>query len=278
MRVLGIDFTSRPSKRKPITCLNCSFDADQLIAGELELWTDFEGFESALSRSGPWIAGVDLPFGQSRKFIETIGWPEDWREYVQHAQSLGRAGFRAALDGYRKPRAPGDKEHRRATDIAAGSISPQKLYGVPVGLMFFEGAPRLEAADVTIPGLKDGDPERTVVEAYPGVLARQLIGPRSYKQDTKKKQTEAQLHARHDLLDALKSGKVSSLYGFSIDAREELCEEPGGDHLDALLCAVQAAWSWTQREEAFGQPAGVDPLEGWIADPTITKRFSDGGA
>ena len=29
-----------------------------------------------------------------------------------------------------------DKEHRRQTDIAVGSVSPQKLYGVPVGLMF----------------------------------------------------------------------------------------------------------------------------------------------
>jgi hypothetical protein len=50
------------------------------------------------------------------------------------------------------------------TDIAAGSVSPQKLYGVPVGLMFFEGAPR------PIPKLHYGDPKRIVVEAYPGVL------------------------------------------------------------------------------------------------------------
>ena len=62
--------------------------------------------------------------------------------------------------------------NRRATDIAASSISPQKLYGVPVGLMFFEGAPRLMRLGVTIPGLQSGDPERIVVEAYPGVLAR----------------------------------------------------------------------------------------------------------
>ena len=89
------------------------------------------------------------------------------------------------------------------TDKAAGAISPQKLYGTPVGLMFFEGAPRLSAAGVTIPGLQAGDPERIVVEAYPGVLARALIGRRGYKQDTKAKQTAEQAQARRDLLSAL---------------------------------------------------------------------------
>jgi hypothetical protein len=105
-----------------------------------------------LSRStGPWIAGIDFPFGQARRFIETIGWPCGWADYVRHAQSLTRSGFREALNAYRKTRRSGDKEHRRQTDIAAGSVSPQKLYGVPVGLMFFEGAPRLVASNVTIP-------------------------------------------------------------------------------------------------------------------------------
>ena len=143
MDVFGIDFTSRPTRRKTITCIHCTLEGDVLRAGELELWPDFAAFEQALRLPGPWIAGIDFPFGQSRKFIDTIGWPADWRGYVMHARSLGRKGFRVALDQYREPRAIGDKEHRRTTDIAAGSISPQKLFGVPVGLMFFEGAPRL---------------------------------------------------------------------------------------------------------------------------------------
>lgn len=39
--------------------------------------------------------------------------------------------------------------------------------------------------------------------------------------------------------------------------------------LDALLCAIQAAWAWTQRDQGFGLPKHVDPLEGWIADPHV---------
>lgn len=172
MKVYGIDFTSRPKQSKPITCLECRLEGDELRAGPLTEWYGFDEFEAALLERGPWITGLDFPFGQSRTFIENIGWPESWQGYVSHAKDLGRQGFRNALDHYRAGRRPGDKEHRRVTDIAAGSISPQKLFGTPVGLMFFEGAPRLLEAGVTIPGLQQGDPDRIVVEAYPGVLAR----------------------------------------------------------------------------------------------------------
>jgi hypothetical protein len=53
------------------------------------------------------------------------------------------------------------------------------------------------------------DPQRTVVEAYPGVLARSLIGNRPYKTDTKSKQTQEQLIARKDILS---SGFIFALY------------------------------------------------------------------
>lgn len=271
MKVFGIDFTSRPRRAKPITCLECTLTHPHLRAVKLTEWKDFAGFEAALRRPGPWIAGIDFPFGQARRFIETIAWPRSWAGYVAHAQSLGRVGFRAALDDYRASRPPGDKEHRRATDIAAGSISPQKLYGTPVGLMFFEGAPRLRAAGVTIPGLQDGDPDRIVVEAYPGFLARALIGRRSYKQDAKAKQTGQQAKTRKDLLEALIGEAAQSLYGLSVNAPAGLTRDPGGDHLDALLCAVQAAWAWTRRNEGFGAPDDLDPLEGWIADPGLPR-------
>lgn len=269
MRIYGIDFTSRPKRSKPITCLECVLDGNRLEALELTEWKDFGGFEDALRRPGPWLAGIDFPFGQSRTFIENIGWPLSWAGYVDHAKSLGRKGFRSALDNYRAGRPEGDKEHRRATDIAAGSVSPQKLYGTPVGLMFFEGAQRLREAGVTVPGLQQGDPERVVVEAYPGVLARTLIGRRGYKQDTKKKQTPDQYDARKELLKNITGNGVLTTHGLSVKAPSHLSDDPGADHLDALLCAIQAAWAWTKRKENFGAPNTVDPLEGWNADPTI---------
>ena len=267
MKVYGIDFTSRPKRGKPITCLECVLEKDLLQAGELSEWHCFEEFETALQNPGPWIAGIDFPFGQSRTFIENIDWPKTWPGYVDHARTLGRKGFRAAVKEYRMHRPVGDKEHRRATDVTACSLSPQKIDFTPVGLMFFEGAPRLLDAGVTIPGLQDGDPSRICVEAYPGVLARRLIGRRSYKQDTKKKQTEEQKKARQDLMGAVLGDKVREYYGLRVNARISLADDPKGDCLDALFCSIQAAWAWLNREENFGTPSWADSLEGWIADP-----------
>jgi len=269
MNIYGIDFTSRPSRRKPITCIECSLQDDVLHAGKLQKFTDFSAFENSLKVPGPWIAGIDFPFSQSRTFVENIGWPRTWTGVINHVARMDRKSFRKALDDYRATRQLGDKEHRRRTDIAAGAISPQKLYGTPVGLMFFEGAPRLKSTGVTIPGLQDGDPHRITVEAYPGLLARKFIGRRSYKQDTKAKQTHDQREARLALLSALTHDGAYEHYGVRIQAPRTLADDPGGDALDALLCAVQAAWAWTRREQQFGRPPGTDPLEGWIADPAL---------
>ena len=273
MRILGIDFTSRPGRRKPLTCVEAELKGTTLQATGFREWASFEEFEAALLQPGPWIAGIDFPFGQSRRFVENIGWPESWEAYVELLKRLERAQFRQLLDDYRQPRPPGDKEHRRKTDIAAGSISPQKLYGVPVGLMFFEGAPRLLDSGANIPALRQGDPTRTVVEAYPGVLARNLIGRRSYKNDSKNKQTEQQLAARRDILSLVNRGGVVEHYGIEVNAPGELAEDPGGDPLDALLCAIQAAWAWAHRDDGFGAPESVDATEGWIADPAATGNY-----
>ena len=271
MKILGIDFTSSPKANKPLTCVRCALEGTTLHFDRLECWPGFEQFEDVLKEPGPWIAGVDFPFGQSRTFIENIGWPNDWAGYVAYAASFDREGFCKALNDYKKPRRKGDKEHRRATDKAAGSISSQKLYGVPVGKMFFEGAPRLLRSGVTIPVLLSGDPERIVVEAYPGVLARHLIGRVSYKNDTRKKQTEALLAARIKIVDEILGGKLEEKFGFHVEAERNLADDPSGDQLDALLCAIQAAWAWTQRESGYGAPLDTDPLEGWIADPGLRK-------
>lgn len=269
MIVYGIDFTSRPTRRKPIVCLACDFHDNHLEARDLLEWPSFADFESALKRAGPWIAGIDFPFGQARRFIDTIGWPQSWAGYVDHVDRMNREEFRSLLDSYRRQRPRGDKEHRRKADVGAGSISPQKLYGTPVGLMFYEGAPRLKKSGVTIPLLHKGDPRRIVLEAYPGILARELIGRRSYKQDSKAKVSADQFGARVDLLHAITRGAVRSTHGVTVDAPDALAEDPGGDRLDALLCAIQAAWAYTQRNDDYGAPSAIDPLEGWIAHPPL---------
>ncbi|RWR32592.1 DUF429 domain-containing protein [Sinirhodobacter populi] len=271
MDIFGIDFTSTPTRSKPLTCVRCRFRGDVLQLEEETSWTSFAPFDAFLQSEGRWIAGLDFPFGQSRRFVENMGWPRTWADYTRFAASLGRPGYRAALDTYRAPRPAGDKEHRRAVDVATGAISPQKLYGVPVGLMYFEGAPRLLDSPATIPHLKDGDPDRVIVEAYPGIVVRNLLGRKSvsYKSDTRAKQTVAHMATRRQIVELLKV--PSNPYGFVASGINALADDPTGDRLDAFLCAVQAAWAWMHRDSGYGAPADVDPLEGWIADPAVVS-------
>ena len=115
----------------------------------------------------------------------------------------------------------------------------------------------------------------TVSLSARGLLARQIIGNRSYKQDTRKKQTPEQLIARLDLFEGIANGRLHNRYSLGVKAHRELCEDPGGDHLDALLCAIQAAWAWQMGVTGFRPPNAIDPLEGWIADPLPFRSMSN---
>ena len=269
--VYGVDFTSAPSARKPITCARAAFDGAALSLEALEHLENFAAFERFLVTPGPWIAGMDFPVGQSRRFVENIGWPTRWEDYVRGVSRLDRPDFRQALEDYKRERSAGDKQHLRACDRLSRSMSPQTLYGTPVALMFFEGAPRLLTAGVHLPYHHDGDTSRVVVEAYPGIAARQLIGRRGYKSDDRRRQTAERRAAREELLRHLTGEPGRRLYGFSIDAPSRLALDPSGDELDAFICAVQAAWALARADEGYGRPSSIDRLEGWIADPALSN-------
>jgi hypothetical protein len=106
------------------------------------------------------------------------------------------------------------------------------------------------------------------LEAYPGLLAREVLGNQSYKSDDKVKQTPERLLARRELLSALERGQTR--LGLRLVASNallgRLADDPSGDALDATLCLMQAAWAQQQHEAGhpqYGLPP-CDPLEGWI--------------
>jgi hypothetical protein len=273
MKVIGVDFTSTPSRRKPITCALCKYKKRRLtVLGYQDLQSFFE-FEELLRRKGKWIAGLDFPFGQSRKLVTDLGWPTAWEDYVSLVGNMSRQQFVDVLEAYKAPREKGDKEHKRITDQLAGSISPQKIYGVPVGKMFFEGAPRLLRSPASIVPLCLRNDKRIIVEAYPALAARRWNKGQGYKSDTRAKQTEAQLRSREDIVSGLVSTGFQDIYGFEVEFsdqdRQRYIDDPKGDQLDALICAVQAAWSWSERKESFGVRKEADLLEGWIVDPEL---------
>ncbi|HVY05740.1 MAG TPA: DUF429 domain-containing protein [Burkholderiales bacterium] len=261
----GIDFTSRPRPGKPITAASGVLRGKTFHLHAIEEFSQWESFEAWLRRPGPWIAGFDFPFGLPREAVLDLGWPHGWNELVAHCRSLGREGFRVALDGHRESRPVGKRYAHRAADLPARSHSPLKLVNPPVGLMFLEGAPRLLDAGLCIPGLQAGDPTRVALEAYPGYAARQITKA-SYKNDAKAKQTPARRRARKEIVEAIKADR--NPLGFALKGNSSLLDflvaDASGDRLDAVLCAMQAAWGWRRRDDNYGLPKWIDPLEGWI--------------
>ena len=262
----GVDFTSRPRPRKPLTVASGRSHRSAFRLDTLEEIADWAHFETWLQRPGPWIAGFDFPFGLPRGAIEDLGWPKQWPLLVSYCRRLGRDEFRAALDRYRENRPAGKRYAHRAADHPAGSHSPLKLVNPPVGLMFLEGAPRLLNSGVSIPGLHPGDPQRVALEAYPGFSARRMVkGP--YKNDVAAKQTPARRKARKSMVNSLTT--ISNPFGFALTGPKQLLNslvnDATGDRLDAVLCAMQATWAWQRRDDNYGLPAHIDPLEGWIA-------------
>jgi len=265
--LLGVDFTSAPRRAKPITVAHGRLSGDGVVLERLESIVDWPGFAALLARPGPWLGAFDFPFGLPREGVRAMGWPDrDWAALVHHVAGLDKRAFRAALDADRMARPMGARYPHRHADAAARSHSPMKLVNPPVGLMFFEGAPRLMAAGVTIPGVHAGDPARIAVEAYPGLLAR-AVTRQSYKSDTRRLQNPARTEARSRIVAALRAG--TALDGLHVAMTETdhaaLLADGAGDLLDAVLALAQAGWCAQRKADDFGCPPGTDPLEGWIA-------------
>jgi hypothetical protein len=273
MKIYGFDFTSAPNSRKAITYAQCHLSEKVLYLECLGRLTSFDEFEGFLRAPGPWVAGIDFPFGQPRRLIENLGWPRTWAGYVGLVASMKKSQFADTLTNYCSVRNKGDKHHLRLTDQLAHSRSPMMLYRVPVAKMFFEGAPRLLKAGVNIQPFCIRDDPRLVVEAYPALVARRWIGHRAYKTDTVKQQTLERQAARQEILRGVRSNDANMHFGFHVHFRDEeanvLVQDGSGDSLDALLCAVQAGWAYAQRDLNYGIPQDCDLLEGWIVDPLL---------
>jgi len=266
VRVYGVDFTCAPRRAKAITVAAGVLKQDALRVEHVENLRSFAEFEAFLARPGPWIGGFDLPFSLPLELVRDLGWPNPWPQLVAHCASMTRLELRKALDAYRNSRQPGSKYAHRATDLPAGSSSPMKLVNPPVALMFHEGARRLVAAGVHVPALFDGDASRVALEAYPGLLARRQLGVRaSYKSDTRSEHTRARKEARRKIMQALTAGKPLGIRLHASRRLEKLALDDGsGDTLDAVICAVQAAWGWQRRNSNYGLPAHAPAGEGWI--------------
>jgi hypothetical protein len=187
---------------------------------------------------------------------------------MDHYCALERAQIREQFAAFCNARPVGGKFAHRAADQPAGSSPSMKWVNPPVAYMLHAGVPLLRQAGVHLPGLHAGDARRVALEAYPGLLAREVLGNTSYKSDDKAKQTPERLLARRELLSALERGQTR--LGLRLVASNallgRLADDPSGDALDATLCLMQAAWAQQQHEAGHPQYGlqPCDPLEGWI--------------
>ncbi len=263
--LFGVDFTSSPSARKPITVAEGERRGGSVVRLRgLAALGSLDAFEAWLRRPGPWLAGLDLPFGLPRELVDALGWPTGYAALMAAYATLGRDEIRARFAAFCAARPAGAKFAHRTCDGPAGASPSMKWVNPPVAFMLHAGVPRLIAAGVNLPGLLAGDPARVALEAYPGLLARELIGRRSYKSDAKAAQTPERLIARKDIVEALEQGRtrLGLRLQLSHAQRDELVADARGDRLDAVLAMLQAAWG--AERPRHGWPEGVDPLEGWI--------------
>lgn len=274
LRIYGIDFTSTPSNRKPITQAECLFDGQELRLIGLEEWDSFAPFEALLEAEGPWLAAMDFPFGLPTEFVAGVGWGAQWSDYILQLAAYSKEEYKAFLKRYKATRPSGQKDLKRLIDKKTRAVSPLNITHPPVGLMLFEGAPRLLRSNASIIPMRPiAEADRIIVEAYPALVAERWIGSRGYKDTRPDKRLQCRVQ-RRCLIKELLSRVAQDYYGFRISMagtkpKKRMIEDIPGDLLDAFLGAVQGAWAWTQRQAGFGIPKDCDPSEGWIADPMV---------
>ena len=264
--LIGVDFSSRPTARKPVVVAIGQASEGRVRVQAFERFTTLDAFGHWLAHTPRWVGGFDLPFGLPRELVRALGWPDDWPGCMEHYAALTRRQIRDTFAGFCAARPSGAKFAHRACDRPAGSSPSMKWVNPPVAYMLHAGMPLLRAAAAHLPAHEAPrvNAPRVALEAYPGLLARDIVGTRSYKSDEAAKQDDARLLARLAIVDALSEGRTRLALSFALAAgqHDALVGDASGDTLDAVLCLLQAAWAAAQPR--WGLPDAVDPLEGWI--------------
>ncbi len=272
MKIFGIDFTSAPGRKKPITVAEGELKKENLTLHKVYALVSFDEFEDFLKQKGPWIAGIDFPFGLPGAFLSTLGLPHDWQSYVQALTRRSKTEFEKKIKTFKSKHSSPYKEPLRFIDILASAQSPLKLVNAPVAKMFYEGSKRILKSGASIFPCHPRKGNRIILEAYPALVARRFA--ESYKNDTK--DTPQKTSARKRIISGILGSDLKAEFGFSVkiddDIKNKIQSDDKGDSLDAVLCSLQAAWACQQGKPNYGIPAGSKSLtrsEGWIVDPSL---------
>src|SRR5205814_1655089 len=98
--LLGCDFSSSPSRRKPIVMALGAAVRGRVLLQELQKVDTLARFGQWLAQPVTWIGGFDFPFGLPRELVEHLGWPTQWRECMAHYAGLTRADIRSTFAAF----------------------------------------------------------------------------------------------------------------------------------------------------------------------------------
>lgn len=270
LRILGIDVTSAPHKRKPLTGAWARLDGDLLMVDTIQTWTAWPELDRvATDETSTWI-GFDAPFGLPVAFQDTMGWPREGGAVLARASALTRSELGEAYLAFRRRWT--DRLPLRITDDLARSASPLRWAYVPVGRMFHAASPTLSRnLDRVYPFFSRPPRNRGwMVEVYPKCAARVLTGS-SYKSGRRDK-----TGIRRAMTEAIRRGALREAYGLDVATADAVAEpavlDREGDVLDAVLAAVQTAWAYRNRAQLLSLRDDDSRIrrEGWICDPGTT--------
>lgn len=156
MLLVGCDFSSSPSRRKPIVLALGALQGGSVVLQDLQPLDTLAAFGRWLAAPRAWVGGFDLPFGLPRELLTGLGWPLEWARSIAHYRGLTRAQVRETFAAFCAARPAGAKLAHRATDRPAGSSPSMKWVNPPVAYMLHAGVPLLLEAGVHLPGLHAG--------------------------------------------------------------------------------------------------------------------------
>jgi hypothetical protein len=84
MMLIGCDFSSSPTKRKPIVVAVGHAKSGRVQLQCLLRFDTLGSFADWLKQPQAWVGGFDLPFGLPRELVEHLHWPNDWLKCMQH--------------------------------------------------------------------------------------------------------------------------------------------------------------------------------------------------
>ena len=290
MIIYGVDFSSAPTKQKPIVIAECRFDScnnyglnqSSLLLRRFVCIYSLNDFEVFLSKSKFGVGGFDLPFSMPKELIEYFEWPNEWENFVRYFCGKSKSFLKDCFKSWCEKRDFGKKFAYRLTDLQAKSSPAMRWVNPPVAWMMHAGIHRLINAGLIFPAhdrnfktktehkliksmeLKGiGYNKKLALEVYPALTARKVTN-KSYKSDEKVKNNCARIGNRKDILKSLRYQKA----GLSLDLKislhdqKKVVEDFRGDYLDAVICAMQAADAIM--DPFFRFPKSNNYLEGWI--------------